>query len=86
MHSTYKSEKEEEEVEGSVLGYGVAAVSIVAVVYPRGTVSISSLGYFSSFGSSSKPHHPSFPLSLGARHVQEYFKKNRGRKRKCVKT
>ena len=39
-------------------------VSIVPFVYPRGTVSVSSLGYFSLVGSSSEPSHPSFPLSL----------------------
>ena len=38
--------------------------SIVPGVYPRGAVSILSLGYFSSVGYSSKPSHPSFPLSL----------------------
>ena len=59
-------------------------VSIVPFVYPRGTVSVSSLGYFSSVGSSSKPSRPSFPLSLGAHHIQEYLKKKRGRKRKFI--
>ena len=59
-------------------------VIIVPFVYPRGAVSVSSLGYFSSVSSSSKPSHPSLPLSLGARHIQEYFKKKRGRKRKFV--
>ena len=58
---------------------------IVPVVYPRGTVGISSLGSFSSVGSSSKPYHPYFPLYFGARHIQYYFKKNRGRKRKSIK-
>ena len=60
-------------------------VNIVPFVYPRGTVSVSSLGYFLSVGSSSKPSHPSLPLSLGAHHIQEYFKKKRGRKRKFIK-
>ena len=55
-------------------------VNIVPFVYPCGTVSVSSLGSFSSVGSSSKPSHPSLPLSLGERHIQEYFKKKRGRK------
>ena len=54
-------------------------------VYPRGTVSVSSLGYFSSVGSFYRPSHPYLPLSLGARHIQEYFKKKRGRKRKFIK-
>ena len=39
-------------------------VNYVPFVYPRGTVSVSSLGYFSSVGSSSKPSHPYLPLSL----------------------
>ena len=60
-------------------------INIVPFVYPRGTVSVSSLGYFSSVGSSYEPSHPSLPLSIGARHVQEYFKKKRGRKRKFVR-
>ena len=64
-------------MERTVLGYGGEEVSIVHVVYSRGTVSISSLGCFSSFGYSSKPSHP-FPLSLVSRHIQEYFKKKKG--------
>ena len=54
-------------------------------VYPRGMVSVSSLGSFSSVGSSSKPSHPYLPLSLGAHHIQEYLKNKRGRKRKLIK-
>ena len=61
-----------------MLGYGGDEVSIVPFVYPRGTVSVSSLGYFLSVGSSSKPSRPSLPVSVGARHIQEYFKKKRG--------
>ena len=38
-----------------------------------------------SVGSSSKPSHPSLPVSLGAHHIQEYFKKKRGRKIKFIK-
>ena len=64
---------------------GVDEVSIVPFVYPRGTVSVSSLGSFSSVGYSSKPFHPYLPLSLGSHHIQEYFKKKRGRKRKFIK-
>ena len=60
-------------------------VNIVPFVYPRGTISVSSLGSFSSVGSSYKPFHPSLPLSLGARHIQEYFKQKGGRKRKFIK-
>ena len=52
------------------------------VLYPCGTVSVSSLGSFSSVGSSSEPSRPSFYLSLMARHIQDCFKKNRGRKLK----
>ena len=54
-------------------------------VYPRGTVSVSSLGSFSSVGSLSKPFHYYLPVSVGAHHIQEYFNKKRGRKRKFVK-
>ena len=67
-HSTvYRMEKledYEEEVEGTALGYGGEEVSIVPDVYPCGTVSVSSLGYFLSVGSSSKPSHPSFTISI----------------------
>ena len=59
---------------------GVDEFSIVPLVYPHGTVSVSSLGYFSSVGSSSKPPHPSLPVSVGSRHIKEYFKNNRERK------
>ena len=37
---------DEEEVEGKVIGDGCEEVSIVSVVYPRGKVSVSSLGSF----------------------------------------
>ena len=60
-------------------------VNYVPFVYPRGTVSVSSLGYFSFVGSSSKPSHPSLPLSLGAHNIQEYFKRKMGRKQKFIK-
>ena len=60
-------------------------VNNVPFVYPRGTDSVSSLDYFSSVGSSYKHSHPSLPLSLGARQIQDYFKKKRGRKRKFIK-
>ena len=45
-------------------------------------VSVSSIVYFLSVGTSSKLSHPSLPISLGARQIQEYFKNKRGRKRK----
>ena len=60
-------------------------VSRVTFVYPCGTVSVSSLGYFLSVGSSSKPSHTSLPLSIGAQHIQEYFKKKRGGEQKFIK-
>ena len=44
---------------GALFGDGGEDVSIVSVVYPRGAVSASYLGYFLSVGSSSKPYHPS---------------------------
>ena len=64
-----------------MLGGGGYEVSTMPVVYPLGTVSVSSFGSFSSVGSSSKPSHSSFPLSLYliSRYIQDYFKKKRGR-------
>ena len=39
-----------------------------------------------SVDSSSKPSHPSVPLSLGLQCIKEYSKKKRGRKPKYTKT
>ena len=64
---------------------GGEEVNDMPLVYPRGTVSVSSLGSFLSVGSSSKPSYPSLPLSIGAHNIQEYFKRKRGRKRKFIK-
>ena len=50
-------EEDEEEVEGTVDFGGGEEVNYMPFVYPRGTVSVSSLGSFSSVGSSSKPSH-----------------------------
>ena len=85
MYRTDELEEGEEEIEGTVHFDGGDEVNIVLFVYPRGSVSVSSLGYFSSVGSSSKPYHPSLPLSLRACHIREYFKKKRGRKLKFIK-
>ena len=85
VYRKYKLEEDEEEVEGTVIGDGGEDVNIAPVVYPRGTVIVSSLGYFSSVGSYSKPSHPSLHVSVGACHIQEYFKKKRGRKQKFIK-
>ena len=85
VYGTEESEEEEEEGEGTVLGGGGDEVSVMTVVYPRGTASVSSLGSFSSVGSSSKPSHPSLPLSFGVNLIQEYFKKKKRRKRKYIK-
>ena len=82
VYRTDKSEEDKEEVEGAVLGDGGDEFSIVPFVYPCGAVSVSSLGYFLYVGSSSKPSHPSLPVSVRARHIQEYSKKKRGEKRK----
>ena len=60
-------------------------VSIVPVVYPRGTVNVSSLGSFSSIGSSSIPSHTSFSVSLRAHHIQYYFNIKRRSKIKFIK-
>ena len=85
VYRTDESEEDEEEAEGAVLGDGGEDISIVPVVYPRGTVSVSSLGSFSFVGYSTKPSHPSLTVSLGARQIQEYFNNTRGRKRKFIK-
>ena len=69
-----------------MLGYGGEDVSILPVVYPRGTVSVSSLRSFLSVGSSSKPSHNSLPVSIVACHIQEYFNNKRGRKLRLIKT
>ena len=58
--------------------YGSDKVNIVPFVYPRGTVSVSSLGYFLSVGSSSKPYHPSLTLSLGAHTTFKSISRRRG--------
>ena len=47
VYSMDESEEGEEDVEGAVLGGGGEYVSIVPVVYPRGTVSVSSIGFYS---------------------------------------
>ena len=52
-----------------MLGYGGEDVIIVTVVYTCGTISVSSLGSFSSVGSSSKPSHTSLPVSVGISHI-----------------
>ena len=61
-------------------------VSIIPVVCPRGKVSVSSLGYFSYVGYSSKPSRPFLPLFIGALHIQDYFKNNRVSNPKCINT
>ena len=66
MYRTYGLEEGKEEVQGTVLGDGGKYVSIIPVVYPCDTVSVSSLDYFSSVSFSSKPSHPSLPVYIGA--------------------
>ena len=79
-------------MEGTDIGGGGDEVSVTPVVNPCGMVSVSSLGYFLSVVSSSKPSHPSLPLSLSlslsliVHRIQEYLKKKRGRKRKYINT
>ena len=53
-----------------MLGDGGEEVSIVPIVSHFRAISVSSIGYFLSVGSSSKPSHPYFLLSLGARHIK----------------
>ena len=62
---------------GGVLGDGGEEVSIFPVLYPRGTVSVSSLGTFSSVGSSSKRSHPSF-FSLSEHATLKSISRRRG--------
>ena len=50
VYGTEKSEEGEEELEGTVLGRGGDEFSVMPVVYPRGTVIVSSLVFFSSVG------------------------------------
>ena len=57
---------------------------IVLVIYPRGLVSVSLLGYFLYVGYSSKTSRLSLPVSLRAHHIQGYFNNKRGRKRKLI--
>ena len=64
VYRTDELEEDEEELEGTVDFDGGNEVNYVPFVYPRGTVSVSSLGYSSSVGSSSKPSHTSLPLSF----------------------
>ena len=81
VYRTVKSDEDKEEVEGTVLRDGGEDVSIVPVVYPCETVRVSSLGYFLSVGSSSKPSHTPLPVSLGEIHIQEYFNNKRRKKK-----
>ena len=53
-----------------MFGDGGEDFIIMPVVYPRGTVSVSSLSSLFSVGYFSKPSHTSFPVSLGARQIQ----------------
>ena len=68
------------QLKGVFLGGGGDEVSIMPVAYPCGTVSASSLGYFSSIGYSYRPSHTYLTLSLIACHIQYFFKNNRGLK------
>ena len=52
---------------------------IMTVVYTHGTVSVSSLGSFSSvFFFNSKSSKSYLPLPIGSIHIEEYSKKKRG--------
>ena len=69
LYGMDESEEGEEEVEGTVIGGCGDEFIIMLVVYPHGTVSVSSLGYFLSILSSYKPSHPPLTLSIGERHI-----------------
>ena len=64
LYGTGELEEDDEEVEGVVLGCGGDEVSVIPVVYPRGMVSVSSLGYFLTVGSSYKTSHRSLLLYI----------------------
>ena len=66
MYRTDELEEDKEEAEGTVHLNGGDKVNIVPFVYPRGTVSVSSLGSFLSVGSSSKPLHLPLEILLNA--------------------
>ena len=85
VYRTDKLEEDKEEVEGTVHFDGGDEVNIAPFVHTGGTASVSSLGFFSSVGYSSKPSHPSLTLSLREHNIQEYFKRKRGRKQKFIK-
>ena len=65
-----------------MLGGDGDEVGFMPVVFPSGRVSVSSLGYFSSVGSSYKSSHTSPPISLRVHRNKYYFKKKRGRTQK----
>ena len=69
-----------------MLGGGGDEVSVMPDFYPRGKVSVSSLGSFSSVVLSSKTSYPSVPLSLGVHRIQDYLNNKGGRKRKYINT
>ena len=71
-------------MDGKFLGGGGDEVSVIPVVYPRGMVSVLSLGSFLSVGSSSKPSHPLLPLYLRLHIIQDYFKNKRVKKQKYI--
>ena len=69
-------------MEGEVLGGGGDEVSVMPVVYPRGTVHVLSLSSFLYVVSSYNTSHPPLSsLSLGVHRIQEYFEKNRVRRK-----
>ena len=68
-----------------MLGGGGDEFSIMPVVYPCEMVSVSSLGYFLSVSTSYKPSHPSIPLSIRARHIQENLNNKRVRNQIFIK-
>ena len=69
MYRKYESDKDEEEVEGTVIGGGDDYISDMRIVYLRSKVNVLSLGSFSSVGSSSQTSHPSLPLSFGVHRI-----------------
>ena len=62
-----------------MIGYGVDEVSIRPAVYPHGSVSVSSLGYFPYVGSSFKTSHSSPSLYIYEHTIFKIISRIRGR-------
>ena len=75
-----------EEVEGAVLGYGCDQVIIMSVFLPVSQLASCQLVIFFLLVLLLNLLILPLPISLGARHIQEYFKNKRERKQKFINT